>query len=77
MVAMERGEALNEWAGRAQPDLPSCMPIIMHLVGRVAELHQNGFVHCDLKPSNGAAGSGCCCMRSGAQRMPALSHGHA
>lgn len=53
MVIMEKGESLDEWQRRCQPDFASSMHIMLHLVERVECMHKCGVAHRDLKPANG------------------------
>jgi hypothetical protein len=51
-IVVERGESLDEWQARIQPDFPTTLQVLSHLVERVSTLHALGVVHRDLKPGN-------------------------
>ena len=49
---VERGESLDEWQARIQPDFPTIVQVLSHLLERVSALHQLGLIHRNLKPGN-------------------------
>ena len=51
-VVYERGEPLNEWCARSQPDTLAVLRMLCSVTQRVADLHSAGFAHRDIKPSN-------------------------
>lgn len=51
-MIMERGEALDLWMDRAQPDKYMAFSMIANMAERVCDLHARGWVHRDLKPAN-------------------------
>ena len=51
-IVVERGESLDEWHARIQPDFPTIVQVLSHLLERVCTLHSLGVVHRDLKPGN-------------------------
>ena len=51
-IVAERGEALDDWARRHQPDFPTVLQILSHVAARMAQLHAQGYAHRDLKPAN-------------------------
>ena len=51
-IVVERGESLDEWQARIQPDFPTIVQVLSHLLERVHTLHGLGVIHRDLKPGN-------------------------
>lgn len=51
-IAMRRGETLDNWAMRIQPNLPTSLNALVKIAELVSELHVSGYVYRTLKPSN-------------------------
>eukprot|EP00892_Ulva_mutabilis_P002733 jgi/Ulvmu1/12460/UM009_0112.1 len=51
-IAMEKGEALDEWSRRAKPDLFQSVAMLANIAKKLAGMHEAGYVHRDLKPGN-------------------------
>ncbi|NJR43204.1 MAG: phosphotransferase [Akkermansiaceae bacterium] len=51
-IVVERGESLDEWRARIQPDFPTTLQVLSHVTERVRTLHHLGMIHRDLKPAN-------------------------
>lgn len=51
-MVMERGESLDEWHARIQPDFPAVVQVLSHVTKCVAALHAHGLIHRNLKPGN-------------------------
>jgi hypothetical protein len=48
-IVVERGESLNEWCSRVQPNFATTLFVLMHVAKRLAQLHAAGLCHRDLK----------------------------
>jgi hypothetical protein len=48
-IVVERGESLNEWCSRVQPNFATTLFVLMHVAKRLAQLHGAGLCHRDLK----------------------------
>eukprot|EP00892_Ulva_mutabilis_P010359 jgi/Ulvmu1/7696/UM038_0128.1 len=51
-IVMEKGESLQDWSERAEPDLFTSLSVLSNISTRVADMHDAGYVHRDLKPAN-------------------------
>ena len=51
-IVVERGESLDEWRARIQPDFPTIVQVLSHVTERVRTMHDLGLIHRDLKPGN-------------------------
>eukprot|EP00892_Ulva_mutabilis_P002568 jgi/Ulvmu1/12311/UM088_0031.1 len=51
-IIMEKGESLDMWCHRAEPDRPLVYAVLVHVAKRLADLHAAGYAHRDLKPAN-------------------------
>eukprot|EP00892_Ulva_mutabilis_P006269 jgi/Ulvmu1/4013/UM188_0003.1 len=51
-IVMEKGESLQDWSDRAEPDLFTTLAVLSHVSQRLADMHDAGYVHRDLKPAN-------------------------
>jgi serine/threonine protein kinase len=51
-IIVERGESLNEWCSRVQPDFATTLFVLLHVAKRLHKLHAAGLCHRDLKPAN-------------------------
>jgi hypothetical protein len=51
-LVMRRGEALEQWAMRVQPNLPTALNALVQIAELVRELHVAGYMYRALKPSN-------------------------
>jgi serine/threonine protein kinase len=49
---IERGESLDMWAKRINPDFTTILQVLTHVCTRLQLLHDNGLAHRDLKPGN-------------------------
>ena len=47
-----KGESLDEWALRIEPDFPTILTVLCHILARLQQLHTAGIAHRDLKPGN-------------------------
>jgi serine/threonine protein kinase len=48
-IVVERGESLNEWCSRVQPNFATALFVLLHVAQRLARLHAAGLCHRDLK----------------------------
>lgn len=51
-MVMEKGESLIDWTTRSYPDLFQGIAVLLHVALRLRDMHQDGFVHRDIKPGN-------------------------
>lgn len=51
-IVIERGEPLDEWALRIEPDFPTILTVLCHILARLQQLHSVGIAHRDIKPGN-------------------------
>jgi Protein kinase domain len=51
-IVIERGESLDMWAKRINPDFTTILQVLTHVCTRLQLLHDNGLAHRDLKPGN-------------------------
>jgi serine/threonine protein kinase len=51
-IVAERGESLNEWCSRVQPNFATSLFVLLHVGQRLQRLHAAGLCHRDLKPAN-------------------------
>eukprot|EP00892_Ulva_mutabilis_P004148 jgi/Ulvmu1/2104/UM125_0008.1 len=51
-IIMEKGESLQDWSNRAEPDLFTALAVLSNISQRLADMHDAGYVHRDLKPAN-------------------------
>lgn len=51
-IVVEKGESLDEWAMRIEPDFPTILTVLCHILARLQQLHTTGIAHRDLKPGN-------------------------
>eukprot|EP00892_Ulva_mutabilis_P004147 jgi/Ulvmu1/2103/UM125_0007.1 len=51
-IVMEKGESLQDWSERAEPDLFTSLAVLSNISQRLADMHDAGYVHRDLKPAN-------------------------
>eukprot|EP00892_Ulva_mutabilis_P006547 jgi/Ulvmu1/4264/UM194_0004.1 len=51
-IVMEKGESLQDWSNRAEPDLFTALAVLSNISKRLADMHAAGYVHRDLKPAN-------------------------
>lgn len=51
-IVVEKGESLDEWALRIEPDFPTILTVLCHILARLQQLHTTGIAHRDLKPGN-------------------------
>eukprot|EP00892_Ulva_mutabilis_P008121 jgi/Ulvmu1/5681/UM024_0028.1 len=51
-IVMEKGESLQDWSNRAEPDLFTSLAVLSNVAARLAVMHDVGYVHRDLKPAN-------------------------
>eukprot|EP00892_Ulva_mutabilis_P008118 jgi/Ulvmu1/5679/UM024_0026.1 len=51
-IVMEKGESLQDWSNRAEPDLFTSLAVLSNVAARLAVMHDAGLVHRDLKPAN-------------------------
>eukprot|EP00892_Ulva_mutabilis_P001032 jgi/Ulvmu1/1092/UM106_0008.1 len=51
-IVMEKGESLVEWSRRQEADLFRALTILSDVSGQLAQMHDAGYVHRDLKPTN-------------------------
>lgn len=77
-----KGESLDEHTARTSPDFVSSLSIMIHVTTVVGRLHDAGWVHRDLKPTNAvflpqqarwALVDFGCAARRGARPYPCLS----
>lgn len=51
-IVMKRGEPLEEWAQRLQPNLPTALNALCGIAELLKELHGQGYIYYAMKPSN-------------------------
>eukprot|EP00892_Ulva_mutabilis_P000976 jgi/Ulvmu1/1087/UM106_0003.1 len=51
-IVMEKGESLQDWSERAEPDLFTSLAVLSNISARLADMHEAGYAHRDLKPAN-------------------------
>eukprot|EP00892_Ulva_mutabilis_P004163 jgi/Ulvmu1/2118/UM127_0003.1 len=51
-IVMDKGLSLQDWIDTTTPDLFTALAMLSSVSKRLAALHDAGYVHCDLKPSN-------------------------
>eukprot|EP00892_Ulva_mutabilis_P005729 jgi/Ulvmu1/3528/UM163_0010.1 len=51
-IVMEKGESLEDWSERAEPDRFTAIAVLSNISKRLADMHDAGYVHRDLKPAN-------------------------
>ena len=49
-IIVQRGESLNEWCSRVQPNFATTLFVLLHVAQRLHRLHAAGLCHRDLKP---------------------------
>jgi hypothetical protein len=49
VVAVCRGESLNEWCSRVSPNFATTLFVLLHVAERLQQLHASGLCHRDLK----------------------------